>query len=228
MEVRELTRYHAVKLLTDQAGRIEMFKVFTAQQLALSLLVGSIAVAQAPEERYARFIPEKATVQATRSYDPESKKETDKTGIKFGRLGKSAQDIVFIYKLGDELHLRIVEDPNRKPVTLDRVLPGTFVWMQDYKTNGLQVRDLDGQPGDEILTLTAEGLSLGAYMNVFAVRNGRLESVLENPPARETRGYDFEVEPDHNAYKIVVYTDKNRSKVETSRWNGKKFYRVKS
>ena len=206
-----------------------MFNFFTERQLALLLLAVSIAAAQVPDDRYARFIPPNAVVQPTRSYDPQTKKETDETGIKFGRLGgKSGKDIAFIYKLGDQLHLRIVQDPNGKPVILDRVLPGSFVWMQDYKTNGLQVADLDGQPGDEILTLTAEGASLGAYMNVLAVRNHRIESLLEKPTGREVGGYDFKVEPDRSTHKILVYTDKHRSKIETYKWKGKKFHRAQT
>lgn len=206
-----------------------MFKFNIGHLLAVSLSVSTIAVAQTLEERYARFIPPKAEVQAARSYDPRTKKETDQTGIKFGRLGgTSGKDIAFVYKEGEELHLRIVQEPNRKPVILDVLLLGTFVWMQDYKTNGLQVGDLDGQPGDEILTVTAVGASLGAYMDVFAVRNGRIESVLEKPKGQEVGGYDFDIEPDRNAHKIVVYTDKHRSKSETYRWNGKKFLRVAS
>ena len=63
-------------------------------------------------------------------------------------------------------------------------------------------------------------------MDVFAVRNGRIESVLEKPARLAVGGYYFEIEADHNAHKIVVYTDKHRSKIETYKWNGKKFHRV--
>lgn len=191
---------------------------------------GTTTRAQALEVSYKRFIPANAEVQALRTFDPKTKKESRHSGMKVGRLGgKSGQDLAFIYKEGDRLHLRVVQNPNRKATILDQSLPGSFVWMQDYKTNGFQVSNYDGRNGDEIITLTSDGASLGAYVNVFAIRNDRLESILDKPKGFEIGGYKFTLEPARNgAYRIIVYTDKERTKTEIYEWNGKKFEKRKN
>jgi hypothetical protein len=198
---------------------------------ALSLLVvtGSVketsSLSQALEVRYKKFIPANTEVQAIRAYDPKTKKESKQSGIKIGRLGgKGGEDLAFIYKQGDRLQLRVVQNPNRKATILDQPLPGSFVWMQDNRTNGFQLANLDGQDGDEIATMTSDGASLGAYLNIFAVRNGRIEGLLTRRDGYSVGGYKFTLEPSRNgAYRITVHTDKEGVKIETYEWNGKKF-----
>jgi hypothetical protein len=192
---------------------------------ALSLLVvtgsmnGTFTHAQALEIKYKKFIPTNADVQVIRTYDPRTKRESKETGMKFTRLiGKSGKDIAFIYKKGGQLQLRLVQNPDRKATILDQPLPGSFLWMQDYQTNGLQVANLNGHNGDEIVTITSDGASLGAYINIFALRNGRIKSILDKPKGYEVGGYKFIVEPARNgASRIAVYTDKEGTKSEILR-----------
>jgi hypothetical protein len=185
--------------------------------------------AQTLESKYKEFIPPSAEVQALRAYDPTTKKESRKSGMKLGRLGdRRSKDLVFVYKQQDRLHLRVVRNPNGKAKILDEALPGTFVWMQDFKTKGFEVANLDGEDGEEILTMTSEGASLGAYLNIFAIRNNRLESVLDKPKGREVGGYRINLEPVENGrYRIIVSIDKEGRTTEIYQWDGKNFARTR-
>jgi hypothetical protein len=201
------------------------------------LMVGIVSAAkpisiqaQTLESKYKKFIPPKSEVQALRTYDPSTKKESRESGIKLGVLGdKRSKDLVFVYKQQDRLHLRVVRNPNGKAKILDEALPGTFLWMQGFKTNGFEVINLDGEDGDEILTMTSDGASLGAYLNIFAIRNNRLESVLDKPRGLEIGVYGLNLDRlDNGTYRIVVSTDKEGRKTEIYQWDGRKFERMRN
>jgi hypothetical protein len=174
------------------------------------------------QETVQKFVPKEATPALLRSVDPEAQTETSEPAAMFGRLsGKDTHDLAFIYQENGQLKLRTVQNPDGEARYLDQQIPGTFLWMQNFKTNGFQVLDLNGDGVDEIATITSEGASLGAYLNVFTIRRGKIESLLEQGPIG---GYEFQFVPSHNGgFQIIAYTDKEKTMSEIYEWNGDRF-----
>ena len=178
-----------------------------------------------------RFLPKGATVETLREFDPKTKSEKKALAAKIGRMSrKGGTYLAFIYTItnskdGQRLRLRIVGNLGGRPAILDQDLPGGFLWMQDFKTNGFQVADLNGDGVDDILTITSEGASLGGYLNIFAIDSGKLKSILNKPHGYEVDGYRFQLEPGtDNIYRITVFSKDGLSAL-TLRWNGRLFIR---
>jgi len=196
--------------------------------LSINGNIGNPLMSQTVQELVEEFVPQGATVESLRSVDPITKTETKTLAAKIGHLRrKDSRDIAFIYKKGDQLKLRVVLNPQGQAAILDRYLPGTFLWMQDFSTNGFQILDLNADGVDEIVTITSQGASIGAYLNIFTVRGGAFESLLSNTVA--VGGYKFKFEPHPNRkYRIIIYgkwTEKENSTVDVYEWNGQQYLR---
>jgi hypothetical protein len=197
--------------------------------LSTSIVLANLLAAQTVEEMVKRFLPQGATLETIRSFDPVTDRETVALAVKGGRASQNGDKYLsFVYsrvKDKESLHLRIrvVQNPEGRPSILEQVIPGTFLWMQDYKTNGFQVIDLNGDNVDEIVTITSEGASLGAYLNVFTVRAGRFVSILEKPGGYEVGGYEFKFDPGPDKKHSIIVYGKDRSSYQIYRWDGTKF-----
>lgn len=191
--------------------------------------VGNLSVAQTTGELVRRFLPKTAKVETLRTFDQITKTETHALAAKTGRMnGKDGRYLAFIYsttdaKDGGHLRLRVIQNPEGRASILDQNLPGTFLWMQAFKTNGFQVLDLNGDGYDEIVTITAEGASLGAYLNVFALRQGKLVSILGKAKGYEIGGYGFKFEPSPGGKYRIIISGKDNSSVQIYSWDGKEF-----
>lgn len=204
--------------------------------LLLSMMSGidNLPVAQTNEVLVNKFLPQNAKVETLRIIDPMTKTETKALAAKVGRMkGKGNVYLAFIYSRtdaedGQPLGLRVVQNPEGRSLILDHKIPGTFLWMQNFKTNGFQVFDVNGDGDDEIVTISSEGGSLGAYLDVLAVRPGKLESVLSKPRGYDVIGgykIDFETRPD-GKYRIIIYgkwTETQNSTIDIYEWNGRQF-----
>ncbi len=194
--------------------------------------VRNLSVAQTTGELVRRFLPKTAKVETLRTFDPITKTETNALAAKTGRMnGKGGRYLALIYSTTDSkesghLRLRVVQNPEGRTSILDQNLPGTFLWMQDFKTNGFQVLDLNGDGNDEIVTITAEGASLGAYLNVFALRQGKLVSILSKPKGYEIDGYGFMFKPSPGGKYRIIISGKDNSSVQMYSWDGKEFKRT--
>jgi hypothetical protein len=176
-----------------------------------------------------KFRPGGVKIEAIVSVDPSTNAETRAPAVATGRLEKTGgRYLAFIYsklKCASEtgcLMLRVVQDPEGKALVLDQSIPGTFLWMQDFKTNGFQIIDLNCDGVDEIVTITSEGASLGAELNIFAVREGSLVSILSKPNGYALDGYRFEFQQESGKYAIVIY-GKDGNQSQTLRWDGREF-----
>jgi len=202
--------------------------------LVLLLVVASIAAgrqSQSPSigDLVEKFRPGGVKIEAIVSVDPSTNAKTKSPAVATGQLEKTGgRYLAFIYsklKCPSEsgcLMLRVVQDPEGKALALDQSISGTFLWMQDFKTNGFQIIDLNGDGVDEIVTITSEGASLGAELNIFAVREGSLVSILGKLNGYAVDGYKFEFQQDSGKYAIVVY-GKDGNQSQTLRWNGREF-----
>ncbi len=192
----------------------------------------NLSVAQTTGELVRRFLPKPAKIETLRTFDPITKTETHALAAKTGRMnGKDDKYLAFIYnttdaKKGGHLRLRVVQNPEGRTAILDQDLPGTFLWMQAFKTNGFQVLDLNGDGNDEIVTITSEGASLGAYLNVFTIRQGKLESILDRPKGYEVDGYAFKFDPVPNGKYRIVISGKDKSSVQIYGWDGRRFKKI--
>lgn len=175
------------------------------------------------------FRPSGVKIETIVSVDPSTNAKTKIPAVATGRLGKTGgRYLAFIYsklKCASEsgcLMLRVVQDPEGKTLVRDQSISGTFLWMQDFKTNGFQIIDLNGDGVDEIVTITSEGASLGAELNIFAVRESSLVSILGKPNGYAVDGYKFEFQQESGKYAIVIY-GKDGNQSQTLRWNGREF-----
>lgn len=181
------------------------------------------------------FMPKNARVEALRAYDPTAKTESTHSAALFGRLASSqAKYVAFIYHNTDEqvdqrhLVLRIVLNPRGNATVFDRKLLGSFLWMQNNRTNGFQILDMNGDGNDEIVTISSEGGTLGAYVNVFAVTLKGIKPILKPSEGYTVAGgYTFDFERTKNGIvRIVIYgkwTEKQSSTVEVYEWDGKEY-----
>src|SRR5262249_41638360 len=145
-----------------------------------------------------------------------------------GRSGNGSVYLAFVYsKLGCAnesgcLMLRVVLDPEGNAFVFDQSISGTFLWMQDFKTNGFQIIDLNRDGVHEIVSIYSEGASVGDELNIFAVRERSLASVLSKPNGYAVDGYKFAFLQESGKYAIVIY-GKDGTQYQTLRWNGREF-----
>ncbi len=211
----------------DEKGR------YTMHSLILLLVLVSTAGGSQSQldigDLMKQFRPSGVQIEAIVSVDPSTNARTKAPAVATGALEKTGGIyLAFIYRKlkctgeGGCLMLRVVKDPEGKMSVLDQSLSGTFLWMQDFKTNGFQIIDLNGDGVDEIVTITSEGASLGAELNILAVRKDSLVSILGKPNGYAVDGYRFEFQLESGRYSIVIY-GKDGNQSQTLRWNGREF-----
>ena len=135
-----------------------------------------------------------------------------------GALTKSAvQEKVEVVRRDEILYLRVFSHAATQP--LETALPGSYLHGQDFKPYGLHVVDLNGDGTDEIIAITSEGASVGAYVSVFDVDNGALKALTDQPIG----GHQFEIKRQTNGtHQLKCYgkwTDKHSSTLEVYEWN---------
>jgi hypothetical protein len=191
------------------------------------LLSISICVAeQSPDQLARRYLPQGTTLESLRAFDPQTKTEKREPAAKMGRMkgGKTYLALVYNRASSDRsLTLRVVLDPEGRAVIRERLIPGTFLWVQDYVTTGFQVLDLNADGQDEIITISSQGASLGAYLNIFAIRGTEMEDLLTKPQGREIGGYRFDfMKKPQGDYSVMTYGKEGSSR-QIYRWDGKRF-----
>jgi hypothetical protein len=178
-----------------------------------------------------RFLPKRANIELLSKYDPITKTETNKPAVAFGRLmGHPHGYLAFIYsgisRQDEEKHLilRVILYPESKATILDQTLPGTYLWMQDYVTNGFELMDLNGDGDDDIVTISAFGASVGAEFSIFALKNEDLIRIFS------AGGHRFNFDRlSGGEIRLVIYgkwSDASNSTIDVYAWNGDTFVRL--
>jgi tetratricopeptide (TPR) repeat protein len=177
-----------------------------------------------------KYLPANSSIENLISVNPLTNAQRSTPAVKMGRCEGHNAFLAFIYNEADDHHalkLRIILNPESQPVMLDRGLPGGFLWMQEFETIGFKVLDLNQDGIDDIVTITSDGGSLGAYLNVFTIRRNQIESLINKEDGQELGGYKFVFERRQSApYRIVVYekwTERDNSTVSIYEWNGHTF-----
>lgn len=138
-----------------------------------------------------------------------------------GSLSEPAlEEKVEILKNDDGLLLRVFAEGSAEP--LQTALPGSYLYGQDFKPFGLHLVDLNGDGTDEIIAITAEGASVGAYASVFDVDSGALKALTDQPIG----GHQFEIQRQSDGtHRLKCYgkwTDEHSSTLEVYEWDSGK------
>lgn len=202
--------------------------LFCVGTLFFAALPGPSA-GQSAEELVKQYLPHHAKVQSIKSYDPATNSAAKLQTALIGHLGNgSGNFLAFVYtpQGSEDLMLRVVVNAKGQASIIDKKLPGTFLWMQNNLTNGLQVVDINGDGADEVITITAEGASVGGYLEIFSVAPGKLTNLVQGR-YEAIGGYQFDLERQpEGKYRIIAHgkwTDPDNSTIDAYAWSGTKY-----
>jgi hypothetical protein len=202
--------------------------------LPLAIVAGRSEVGQSPQELAKQYLPPHATLQPIKSYNPSTGSTTQlETGILGHLRDGNGEFLTLVYtpEGSQDLILRVVTNPRGNASIAEKKLPGAFLWMQDNITNGLQVFDINGDGADEVIAISGEGASTGAYLEVFSVAPGKLTNIVQG--RYEAIGgyrFDFDRQPD-GKYRIIAlgkWTEPDNSTVDAYAWDGTRYVRNNS
>lgn len=148
-------------------------------------------------------------------------------------VGAHSSDVIEIAKPGETLILRVLPGGSRTNV-LGRPLPGNYIFGQSFGPYGLHLIDANGDGRQEIVTITAESASLGAYLGIYGVEKLEIKPLLEfvDVEGRRLRvgGSQFYLEKDAagkfvriNLYGRWIPGDPMTHTQEVVEWDGKAF-----
>lgn len=182
-------------------------------------------VGEAAAHLASKFLPQGALIEPLLEYNPATKTVTKPPAAKVGFLrNENARFLSFIYRMTQsprgesQLFLRVVKDPDHRPVVLDEPLEGSYLYSES-----LQLLDLNGNGNNEIATITIQSTSIGSYIRIFQLRNDKLETIFHGD------GYRFKFDSTlENGYRLVIYgkwSDASDSTIEVYSWSGRAFIR---
>jgi len=102
-------------------------------------------------------------------------------------------------------------------------LAGPQLWMQDGKSIGFQVVDVDADGKDEILTITGMGASLGARLQIIAWDGKSYRQITP-----QIEGHQFELSRDERGFLRIRARSRYEELFHIYEWEGKQYLEVEA